>query len=72
MQGQRNAYKDKPEDLLALFRRLDVDHSGSLSAEELEPLANKMGISATSLRKAMDSDGNKKVNWSEFRKYMQH
>jgi Ca2+-binding EF-hand superfamily protein len=63
-------YKDKPEDLMALFRRLDVDNSGSLTSEELEPLANKMGISARSMLRAMDTNKNKKVNWPEFRKYM--
>jgi Ca2+-binding EF-hand superfamily protein len=63
-------YKDKPEDLRALFRRLDVNNSGSLTSEELEPLAKKMGIAAKSMLRSMDTDGNKKVNWPEFRKYM--
>ena len=55
---------------MALFRRLDVNDSGSLTTNELEPLAKKMGMKAESLRRAMDADGNSKINFPEFRKYM--
>ena len=66
----RNYYKEKPDDLMALFRRLDVNDSGSLTTEELEPLAKKMRMRAESLKRAMDSDKNNKVNFPEFKRYM--
>ena len=55
---------------MALFRRLDKNDNGSLSTAELKPLSKGMGISAKALMNAMDKDGNRRITFNEFRKYM--
>ena len=60
----------KRDDLMALFRRLDSNDDGSLTAGELAPLAKQMGMSGSGLMKQMDADNNKKVNFREFRRYL--
>ena len=60
----------KRDDLLALFRRLDTNNSGSLSVGELGSLARRMQMKPANLMRAMDRDGNRKVNFSEFKRYM--
>ena len=60
----------KPDDLLALFRRLDVDDSGRLDQSELGPLARRMNMTPGELLRAMDKDGDKGVTYAEFRRFM--
>ena len=60
----------RPDDLLALFRRLDVDDSGKLDQSELGPLARRMNMTPGELLRSMDKDGDKGITYSEFRRFM--
>ena len=55
---------------MALFRRLDRDNSGRLTAGELQPLARQLGMSGRDLAMEMDKNGDNQADWPEFRKYM--
>jgi len=60
----------RPDDLLALFRRLDVDDSGKLDQSEVGPLARRMNMTPGELLRSMDKDGDKGITYSEFRRFM--
>jgi len=49
-----------------LFDKLDVDNSGFLTREELEPLARSTG---TDLMSILDEDSNEQITREEFRRY---
>ena len=68
--GKQVYYHDRPDDLMALFKRLDRDGSGKLTARELEPLAKQMGVSGKDLALEMDKNGDKQADWPEFRRYL--
>jgi len=63
-------YHDRGDDLMALFKRLDKDGSGKLTAGELAPLAKQMGLSGKDLVMDMDKNGDKQAEWPEFRRYL--
>jgi len=58
------------DDLLALFRRLDVDDSGKLDKSELGSLARGMNMTPGELLQAMDKDGDQGITYAEFRRFM--
>ena len=68
--GKKIYYHDRPDDLMALFRRLDRDNSGKLTGGELVPLAKQMGMSGKDLVMDMDKNGDNQADWPEFRRYM--
>ena len=62
--------EEKDDDLQKLFKRLDKDKNGFLDSKELKPLSKKMAISSKVLLSRMDTNKDKKVNFSEFARYM--
>lgn len=68
--GGRRAGGGKEDSLLKLFKRLDVDTSGKLSARELGPLARRFKIQPKKLLGIMDTSGDNQISWPEFARYM--
>ena len=56
--------------LLALFRRLDKDKSGTLQVEEVGRLARRFGLDPPSLMRMFDKNANGEVGFDEFAKFM--
>ena len=58
------------ETLLSVFRRLDKDKSGRLTAKELAPLAKRFKMTGRELMKQMDQKADSYIEFTEFERYM--